>query len=202
MKHRRTAARVVLPVALVLALGGLSGCKTNQLGAAAIVENQRITVSEIQATLDDVSKQRTQYGLDSDLGPDAARGEVERRVLDLVFERAAADMGIVVTPADVAKTRAAEERSDEEIAQLAAQNNVSVDNLDELYRRFTLERSISDAIEKQFPGADEKKLNDEFSARLIKTASEMDIRINPRYGNFDPTVGQITPLEPDFFKIP
>ncbi len=202
MKHRRTAARVVLPVALVLALGGLSGCRTSQLGAAAIVGNQRITVSEIQGTLDKVRDQRVQYGLDTDLGPDAARGEVERRVLDLVFERAAADMGLTVTQADVEKTKASEERSDEEIAQLAAQNNVSMDNLDELYRRFTLERAISDAIEKQFPGADEKTLNDEFSKRLIQTASEMDIRINPRYGTFDPTVGQITPLEPDFLQIP
>jgi hypothetical protein len=192
----------VLPVALVVALGGLSGCRTSQLGAAAIVEHQRITVSEIQGTLDDLRDQRAQYGLDPDPGPEAARGEVERRVLDLVFERAAADMGIVITEADVEKTRAAEERSDEELAQLAAQNNVSVDNLDELYRRFTLERRISDEIEKQFPGADEQKLNEEFSARLIKTASEMHIRINPRYGTFDPTVGQITPLEPDFFKVP
>jgi hypothetical protein len=30
----------------------------------------------------------------------------------------------------------------------------------------------------------------------------MDIRINPRYGTFDPTVGQIKPLEPDFFQVP
>jgi hypothetical protein len=202
VKHRRTVARVVLPVAMVLTLSGLSGCKTSQLGAAAIVENQRITVSEIQGTLDDVRDQRAAYGLDTDLGPEAARGEVERRVLDLVFERAAADMGITVTPADVEKTKAAEDRSDEEIAQLAAQNNVSADNLDELYRRFTLERRISDEIEKQFPGADSKKLDEEFSARLIKTASEMHIRINPRYGSFDPTVGQITPLEPDFFQVP
>ncbi|HVE28060.1 MAG TPA: SurA N-terminal domain-containing protein [Sporichthya sp.] len=202
MKHRRTAARVALPVAVVLALGGLSGCRTSQLGAAAIVDGQRITVSEVQATLEDVSDQRRRLGMDPELGPEAARVEVERRVLDLVFERAAVDLGIVVTAADVAATRAAEERSDEEIAQLAAQNNVSVDALDDLYRRFTIERRITDQIDKQFPGADEKKLNDEFSDRLVRTAREMEIRINPRYGTFDPTVGQIAPLKADYLQPP
>jgi hypothetical protein len=199
VKHRRTVARVALPVVALLAL---SGCKTNQLGAAAIVENQRITVSTIQATLDRVSDQRVKFGLAADLGPEAARGEVERRVLDLVYDRAAQDLGITVTPADVAATRAAEDRSDEEIAQLAAQNNISMDNLDELYRRFTIERKITDLIDKQFPGADEKKLDQEFSDRLVATATAMNIRINPRYGTFDPRVGQITPLEPDFLKAP
>ena len=197
MKHR-----LGLAAAVVIGVVGLSGCQTSQLGAAAIVDGQRIKVSEIESTLDHIRDQRAQHGLSTDLGPDAARGEVQRRVLDLVYERAASDLGITITDADVQATRDADSRSDAELADLAAQNNVSVDNLDDLFRRFTFEKKISDLVDKQFPGASEEKLNTEFSNRLESTARELNIRINPRYGTFDPVVGQINPLEPDYLKAP
>lgn len=200
MKHR--LVRLGLASAVAFGLAGLSGCETNQLGAAAIVENQRITVSSVQGTLDRIQDQREARGIPGELGPDAARAEVERRVLDMVFERAAADLGIVITAADVAEVRNGEERTEEQIADLAAQNMIDAGDLDELYRRFTIERAISDAIDKKFAGADDATLNDEFSKVLIATAREMNIRINPRYGKFDPTVGQIQPLEPDFYTVP
>ncbi len=199
MKSRRAAAVLV---ATVIVGSGLSGCEQNQLGAAAIVDDQRITLSEVQGYLDRVREQRELYGLPTDVGPEAARLEVERRVLDLVFERAAAEMGIAVTEAQVEETRAAEERPATELAELAAQNNVTVESLDALYRRFTIEREISEAIDAQFPGADEQRLNSEFAKRLIATASGMKIRINPRYGTFDPTVGQIAPTQFDFLRAP
>lgn len=202
MKPRRAVSKgAVLLVAALLGTG-LSACEPNQLGAAAIIDDQRITVTEVQGYLDTVREQREQFGLPEDVGPDAARLEVERRVLDMVFDRAAAAMGIRVTPAEVEATRAAEERSDAEVAELAAQNNVTLDSLDALYRRFTIERKISEAVEKEFPGADEQRLNEEFAKRLVATASAMKIRINPRYGTFDPTVGQIQTTRFDFLQPP
>ena len=202
MKQRHAMTKGVALVLAVVAGSGLAGCETNQLGAAAIVEDQRITVTEVQSYLDAVREQRATYDLPTDLGPDAARLEVERRVLDLVFERAARELGITITEADIEATRAAEERSAAELAELAAQNNLTEDSLDELYRRFTIERRISEEINKQFPNADEARLGQEFARRLVAIAQSMEIRINPRYGRFDPQQGQIQRTQFDFLQPP
>lgn len=196
-RHRRTA------VALAVVTGAtLSACGPSQLGAAAIVDDQRVTVSQVQRTLKDVRELRERFAMPTALGADAARLEVERRVLDLVFEQAATDLGITITPGDVAQARDAEDRSPEEIARLAAENNVSLASLDELYRRFTLEQKISDQVAKLNPGATEAQLSAAFAERLVATAKQMQIKINPRYGTFDPTVGQIAASRPDFLRAP
>jgi hypothetical protein len=199
VKQRRAATALVL--ALVVG-SGLSACEPNQLGAAAIVEDQRITVTEVQGYLEDVREERAKFNLPTDLGPDAARLEVERRVLELVFEQAARELGIAITEADVEETRAAEERPAAELAELAAQNNLTEETLDQLYRRFTIERRISEEIDKQFPNADETRLNEEFAKRLVAIAQSMTIRINPRYGSFDPQQGQIQRTQYDFLQPP
>lgn len=197
---RRTSMRAA---ALALAAGAaLSACGPSQLGAAAIVDDQRITVSEVQQTLKDVRELRERFALPTALGAEAARMEVERRVLDLVFEQAATDLGLQVTAGDVAQAQDAEDRSPEEIARLAAENNVSLASLDQLYRRFTLEHKISDQVSKLNPGATEAQLNAAFAERLVATAKKMQIKINPRYGEFDPTVGQIAAVRPDFLRAP
>ena len=202
MKQRRARTAGVSLVLAVVVASGLAGCEPNHLGAAAIVEDQRITVSEVQNHLDIVREQRVQFGLPADLGPDAARLEVERRVLDLVFEQAARELGIPITEADIEATRAAEQRPAEELAQLAAQNNLTQESLDQFYRRFTIERRISEEIGKEFPNADPTRLNEEFAKRLVAIAQAMEIRINPRYGRFDPLQGQIRPTQYDFLQPP
>ncbi len=201
--NRHSRAVPMRALVLVLVTGAaLSACGPNQLGAAALVDDQRITVSEVQQTLTDVRELRERFDLPTALGAEAARLEVERRVLDLVFERAAADLGIRVTPGDVAAARGAEDRSEDEIARLAAENNVSLTSLDELYRRFTLEQKISERVAKLNPGASENQLSAAFAERLVTTAKRMQIKINPRYGVFDPNVGQIAPSQADFRRAP
>lgn len=202
MKQRRAVPKGVALVLAAVVGSGLAACEPNQLGSAAIVGDEKIRVSEIQEYLDVVRSERAQYGLPEDLGPDAARLEVERRVLDRVFEQAALELGIAITEADVEETRAAEERPAEELAELAAQNNLTEETLDELYRRFTIERRISEEIGKQFPGADETRLNEEFAKRLVAIAQKMQIKINPRYGKFDPQQGQIQRTQYDFLQPP
>jgi hypothetical protein len=181
---------------------GLTACEPNTLGAAAVVENHRITVTEIQNTLAGVREQRRAAGLPEEPGADAARTEVLRRVLDFVFEKAVADLGLVVTDADVTATRKADERSDAELGALATESNVNLEDLGELFRRFTIEQKISDALERKFPGAEQAQLDAEYEKLLSATAQSMQIRINPRYGTFDPAHGQIEPTQFDFLRAP
>lgn len=202
MKRRSVSTGALALVLAVVVGSGLSACEPNTLGAAAVVEDHRITVTEIQNTLAGVREQREAAGLAPDPGADAARSEVLRRVLDLVFEQAARDLGLVVTDADVKAARDADERSDAELGGLATQSNVNLANLGELFRRFAVEQKISEAIEKKFPGASQEQLDMEYGKFLATTAQSMDIRINPRYGTFDALRGQIAPTQFDFLRAP
>ncbi|MGQ0629424.1 MAG: hypothetical protein ACT4P1_00130 [Sporichthyaceae bacterium] len=195
MPRRRatTALAVVLTGA-----AALSACGPNQLGAAAVVDGQRITISEVQDTLRDIRELRERFDLESALPAEAARLEVERRVLDLVFERAAVELGVRVTEGDVAATRAEERRPPEEIARLAAENNLSLDSLDELFRRLTVEEKIGDRLAAQNAGMPQEQLALVIGQSLVATAQKMQIRINPRYGTFSVTEGSISPFTFDF----
>ncbi|MGQ0624472.1 MAG: hypothetical protein ACT4PP_07455 [Sporichthyaceae bacterium] len=199
MPRRRVATMLLAPLAGALAL---SACGPDQLGAAAVVDGQRITISQVQDTLREVRELRERFDLDGDLPPEAARLEVERRVLDLVFERAARELGLRVTEGDVAAARAEERRSAAEIAELAAQNNISLDSLDELYRRLTVEAKIGDRLAAQNPGLAQEELGQVIGQALVATAMKMDIRINPRYGTFSVTEGSISPFVFDFLASP
>ncbi len=201
MKRSLSRGAVALVGAAVVG-SGLSACEPNTLGAAAVVEDHRITVTEVQNTLAGVREQRAAAGLPAEPGTDAARAEVLRRVLDLVFEQAAKNLGLVITQADVDAIRAADKRTDAELGGLATESNVNLDNLDELFRRFAVEQKISDAIEARFPGASQEQLDQEYGKFLASTAQAMKIRINPRYGTFDSASGQIEPTQFDFLRPP
>jgi hypothetical protein len=108
----------------------------------------------------------------------------------------------VVTQDDVDQVRATDKRTDAELGDLATQSNVNLDNLPELFRRFALEQRISEALDQKFPGEEQAQLDAEYEKFLSATARKMHIRINPRYGTFDPDHGQITALAPDYLTPP
>src|SRR5437899_2275116 len=99
-EHRR----IVVSLAVVgLGASALAACSPSELGAAAVVDDTRITVSEIQGSLAQVRSLQSQYGVGNEDSSTAARSEVQRRVIDLVFEKAARDLGVGVSAGEVSR---------------------------------------------------------------------------------------------------
>lgn len=203
--RRSRAAAVVV----VTAAAALSACGPNQLGAAAIVGDERITVSEVQQTLESLREARELYGLPAELGENAARVEVERRLFVEILERAAAEAGVVATPGEIAAARAelvAQYPSETELARAAAEQGVTLAILEDLNRTQVLGQELQDQISGQSPGLTPEALNMRLSQRVVDAARGMKITVNPRYGSFSvdrffaADGGAIAPTEFDFLR--
>jgi len=86
------------------------------------------------------------------------------------------------------------------LAQVLARNNLSLDALDEVFRQQVLSRKIGQKLTAgSVLTSDQVDLR--LRDRLVATARSMRIRINPRYGTFDPNLGQINPVAFDFLRL-
>jgi hypothetical protein len=192
----RTAA------AAALGAGALSACAPSDLGAAAVVDSARITVSEIQGSLAAVRALQNRYGMVNEDPGSAARNEVERRVVDLVFEKAARDLGVIVTRGEVSTAEAAERKlvgGDRGFAQALARGNLSLAVADEVFRQQLLSRKMAQKLGGA-TGLTPTQINSGVESWLESTAKSMRIRINPRYGRFDANLGRIGPPAFDFLR--
>jgi hypothetical protein len=196
--------RTVVALGGTALLAGLSACGPSQLGAAAVVNSQRITVSDIQGSLKSIRDVQDQYGLEHADPSVAARNEVQRRVVELVFERAARDLGINVSDGEVSTAIDAERKllgGPEQFRQALAQANIAEDQINEVFRQQVINSKIGLKVAAQ---ADSKLTQDQVDSKvhdtLVATAKRLHIRINPRYGVFNPIQGQIAAPAPDFLR--
>jgi len=198
---RRLRGGLALVVATV---AGLSACGPSQLGAAAVVNSQRITVSDVQGRLKAVQQLQDHYGVEHADPSLAARNQVQRWVVDLVFERAARDLGITVTDGEVSNAVDAETKllgGPEQFRAALAQADLSENDVTDVFRQQVINRKIGLKVVAQ---AGTKLTQDQVDSKvhdtLVDTAKRLHIRINPRYGTFNGTLGQITPPAPDFLR--
>lgn len=191
-----------LPIVATLGLVLLAGtaCGETQLGAAALVGGERIPISEIQ---DSVAKTKAfleaQSVLASGEGPTAG-DEVERRVIELIFQRTATEVGVTATDTEVAAL-VEEQRTgiggQTRFLQALAVNGIGPERVDAVFRTEVLSRKISEKLsagQKLSQGELQRRLQQ----KLIAVAATLDIKINPRYGSFDATNGVIERKAPSF----
>lgn len=199
----RISRRILAVVPLVLAgLATLSGCHPAQLGAAAIVDGHRIPVDELQGTVTDVRSLQERIGHPAQSTAELARGELQRRLIMTVYERAARELGVTVTPgevsAELAKARQAA-GSEEEFASQIASQNLSMETVKEYVRQILLGRKIGERLA---PGtASGQPARDQaVTQRLVQTAKRMRFEVNPRYGDFNTDNGQLVAHQDDFLR--
>lgn len=204
-RSRAWRQRIALLAAIVV-LPALAACEPDQLNAAAIVDDEKITVTEIQGALEAVEEAQERLGLPTERLPQAAHNEVHRRVIVLIYAKAAAEAGIDVTEGEMA-LRAAELRrqagGDEafERTQLSYGKTLAVAEDD------TRLQLIESKMVAKFSADAGRELQREeaialIGERLIATARSMEIRVNPRYGTFDPVRGSIDPFKYDYIRDP
>jgi hypothetical protein len=194
---------------LVLAALAVTGCEPAQLGAAAIVDGQRIPVDEVQATVADVRALQARVGQPARQPEALVRQELQRRLIMAVYERAAKEMGVRVTPGEVsaehARARAAA-GSEEEFASQVAGQNLSLDTAKEYLRQVLLARKMGEKLAPQsadppaggMPG--QSAQDQAVEQRLIQTAKKMRFEVNPRYGEFNTENGQLLDRRDDFLR--
>lgn len=191
---RRTGpkrVRRLLAAALALAASlALTACNPDQVGAAAVVDGSRITVSQLQ----DATK-----GFHT-LAPQVDQGEaqlriLERMILSKVIDRAAHDAGVSVTDGEVAaateQITASIGGRDQLVRALAQQQPPTV--LAPSYiDRWTRDRLLFTKLAAKLAGGappTSQQAGIAASNALVAAGKKMDIEVNPRYGTWNPSRG-------------
>jgi hypothetical protein len=194
MVRRRTAVSTAAAVVLLLASPALTACGSSgpgRTGAAAVVGDQRISVSSLQAKVNAVRAE--QAGSPQGDQMIAQSGKLSTQTLNLlvvsaVVEKAAQDAGVSASGDEVAQQH-------DMALQQAGGNQKALDALllqqygfgtaeaDTFFRTNVLVGKLIVSLGYQ-PGSDGG--NTALNAALAKTAKKLGVTVNPRYGTWDP----------------
>jgi len=187
---------------VVLAAGlMLTGCGPATAGAAVIIDGQRIPISVIQDKVEAVTAARAQGGLEQ-IPPDVlAREQIQRLISHEVVVRAGAQRGITVSDGEIDKTIA--DLETQFGGEQAFQDQVTAQNIapGDL-RTFVQDFLTGDALTKDVSGgatseAELAAAQEQINTLLNETAQSLEVRVNPRYGVWDPQTGQISDAASD-----
>lgn len=190
MHRRRSAYTVSAVVALAVAAPLLTGCGSEEprAGAAAVVDGERITTSQLQA--------RTEAVRDAQRGEEDANEllragglthyNLGNMISTRVVHRAAADEGVSVTRREVQQARAtAERREGGKVMlerKLLRENALAPSQIDDHLRTNLLFTKLLAALKVQ-PGSPEA--DKAISTKLVDTSKKMGVKVSPRYGSWD-----------------
>lgn len=183
----RSAAAVA--VALVAA-AALSGCSSERLGSAAVVDGDRITTDQVQEATR--SYLLVVPGSESAV---AQRAILERIILSDVIDKAARTQGVHASPGQVAAERDDLLKSvggrKGLVRALSAQQQPTVLAPSYVDRWFKDRLLYTKIAKKLASGADPTSADvlARTSNTLSAAARSMDIEVNPRYGRWNPRTG-------------
>ncbi|MCF2131514.1 SurA N-terminal domain-containing protein [Strepomyces sp. STD 3.1] len=188
--HRRRRPALLLTAAIAAAAPLLTACGSDaHPGAAAVVGDQRITLSQLENRVDEVrAAQRaavpddTQYQQVVAQTGTLTRDTLHGMVLDQVLHRAAQDAGVSVSRKEVQAMRAGLEEQAGGPKQLETawlqQYGVAPGRLDDNLRLQLEAQKLAESL-----GTDTSR--PEFWQALSKASAKLDVDLNPRYGAWD-----------------
>jgi peptidyl-prolyl cis-trans isomerase SurA len=189
---------VIAPLGLVLLAG--TACGPNQLGAAAIVGDDRITIATVQDSVEKTRALQEEQSVIVRGAALAARSEVRRRVIDLIFLRTAAELGVTATDAEITAVIDANRKElggQTRFLQALASNGLNEEQVTDVFRT----QVLSEKIAAKLAGGQKlsaAELDRRLQEKLLSVASGMRIKINPRYGTFED--GDIVQKAPDYIR--
>jgi hypothetical protein len=196
MIGQRGAPRWIAAVAAAAAgTLAVTGCGQNQLGAAALYNNHRISSATLAAEVAnlnagfqaDMHKIQIQY----------TQADMPRQVLTWMLrfattERVAERTGIHVTPAQAQKQlneeKARAAQSGDTLEDAAVINGLPPDLLPELGRWIAIQLMLQDRLDNGVApatAAAQRALQVKISHVQCLAAKSMNIKVNPQYGAFD-----------------
>ncbi len=190
----KRAARVGAGLVAITALGlGASGCGADLAGSAAVVGQQRVTDEELTADVDAVT---SALGIES--SDQVNQIVLDRLIRSDLFDELAARNGVTITGgeldtfiADTAETVGGRAALD---AQLLQSSGVAADAVESFARTFLLQQKIAEVL---VPGGTPEQQGEALAAAVIALSEELDTRVSPRFGTWDPATLSVGPIPND-----
>ncbi|WP_328494539.1 SurA N-terminal domain-containing protein [Streptomyces sp. NBC_00414] len=188
--HRRRRTAFLLTAALVTAAPLLTACGSDaHPGAAAVVGDDRITVSQLENRVNEVrtaqraaTKDEAQYEQAISKSGGLTRDTLHGMVLDRVLRQAAQDAGVSVTRKEIQQARAGLEQQAGGAKALEVswlqQYGVPPERLDDNLRVQIEAQKLAAEL-----GTDTSQ--PAFWKALSGASRKLDVDLNPRYGTWD-----------------
>ncbi|MGH3096539.1 MAG: hypothetical protein ACRDMV_11150 [Streptosporangiales bacterium] len=178
--------RVLVGLLVLAGLVGTSACGTFTMGAAAIVGGQRIDVDSVDQTaqkvvrIDPTAQQKT----------NVIAGIVSMRVLDLLLVELAHREGVSWTRGDVDsaidKATRGQGVQSGEVYTIGLINQTKVEVPANAAKDYGRDLYIISVLIQRYGGASSPKAQQKLVNELTAVADDVGVRVNPRYGSFDP----------------
>jgi hypothetical protein len=170
--------RVVAAVLCAVAAVSLAACSTDQIGAAAVVGDDRITVDELQEQVRDLADSLPDSAGATGDQSAAQHAILQRLIQSELLAAVGADEGVEVSDADVdafIEERVVAQAPGGDIGPLLAQSNLTETSL----RDFVRDQLTADELIERLGG--QEQLID----ALIEKVDEIGVTVSPRYGTWD-----------------
>jgi hypothetical protein len=190
----RAAGRLAVAAAALLSLATLTACRADQVGTAAIVDGDRISVEELQDATSDY--------LEAVPNADTTQAQhaiLQQMIVSEVIQNAADSAGVTVKDGEIAAQR---DRVFDSVRSLARESKISArtyfvrqlaqSEQPTVIPPHMVEQFIRDQLLAGQLGGSQGDPNAANEA-LSKAAGKTDIEVNPRYGRWDPEQG-LAPL--------
>ena len=184
--------------ALVLATGLLlTGC--SNVDAALTMGDTKITTAELQANVDLILAERakvdtSQMQLES--GATLLRNQLNFQLLLAGFAEIAKEFSIQVTSSEIASRRAQiveQVGGADALPAALVSASIAPGDLDGYLRAVVTTEKLGQAFT-QIGGA-EAEIQTEVQKLLVKKLNDLKVKVNPRYGKWDETIGQVVAAE-------
>jgi hypothetical protein len=184
--------------ALVVATGLLlTGC--SNVDAALTMGETKITTAELQATADLILAERTKVdtsAMQLDTGEVLLRNQLNFQLLLAGFSEIAKELDIQVTSSEIAGRRAEiveQVGGAEALPAALVSASIAPGDFDGYIRAMLTTQKLSQAlVQAGFPEADAQTRIQEL---FVKKVNTLKVEVNPRYGAWDATTGQIVAAE-------
>lgn len=187
----------ILVAAVVVSTLLLSGC--SQVGAAANLGSTKITQSTVQASIDSILAERSKVDITQmqlETGEALNRSQMRFHLLSRLLLEVGTELKLSVTKAEIDTRRASileQIGGVNKLPEALVGAQIAPLDLDAYLQAIILSGKISQTIAKS--GVAEADVANEIQKLIIAKAAQLKVTVNPRYGKWDQTTGDVVAAE-------
>ncbi len=182
-----------LALLAVVSVLGLSGC--GKVDSAATLGDITISQASAQAIVDEVLAERakvdtSQMQLQS--GSALNRSQLRFTIVTTLFDEIAKELKLSITSTELTQAESeliAQSGGQEALAQNLVAAEIAPKNFDRYIRAIVTSNKIQDALIAS--GVSQEEVSARISQLVNAKAAQLKVEVNPRYGTWDPTTGDI-----------
>ena len=182
-----------LALLAVVSVLGLSGC--GKVDSAATLGDITISQASAQAIVDEVLAERAKVDtsrMQLQSGSALNRSQLRFTIVTTLFDEIAKELKLSITSTELTQAESeliTQSGGQEALAQNLVAAEIAPKNFDRYIRAIVTSNKIQDAL--LASGVSQEEVSARISQLVNAKAAQLKVEVNPRYGTWDPTTGDI-----------